>query len=308
MSGLYDLNGDGLPDRVMLCVTNTSSPTWLVYLNNGRGFETTPIVVTNIDAQGQSASQGWWAIQSSYVGNTYVTLMDINGDGLLDRVMNVYDSSLNDATTSSNYFYVQLNDGPFPDLLTSVSNGLGGVINVAYKPSTVWDNRKDPSNTNSYSTLPFPKQTVTTIIETDGINSPRTNTYSYAGGYYDGPRREFHGFAVVTNIDASLRKTITYYHQGGGRDYSALGEIAIRAASPRMAWLTVSNPMAPTLCSINWSSTRLTRPISALQLIRAISRSSLNRLTAIIRAAVRRGSPARNSFIPPPRRMPKSST
>jgi RHS repeat-associated protein len=224
--GLYDLNGDGLPDRVMLCVTNTSSPSWLVYLNNGRGFETTPIVVTNIDAQGQSASQGWWAIQSSYVGNTYVTLMDVNGDGLLDRVMNVYDSSLQDATCTSNYFYVQLNDGPFPDLLTSVSNGLGGVINVAYKPSTVWDNRKDPSNTNSYSTLPFPKQTVTTIIETDGINPPRTNTYSYAGGYYDGPRREFHGFAVVTNIDASLRKTITYYHQGGGRDYSALGEIA----------------------------------------------------------------------------------
>jgi RHS repeat-associated protein len=222
--GMYDLNGDGLPDRVMLCTTNTGS--WLVYLNNGRGFNATPIVVTNIDAQGQAYNQAWWAVHGSFVGNTYVTLMDINGDGLLDRVMNVYDSSLNDATTRSNYFYVQLNDGPFPDLLTTISNGIGGVINVAYKPSTVWDNRKYPTDTNSYSTLPFPKQTVTTIIEYDGINPPRTNSYSYAGGYYDGPRREFHGFAVVTNIDASLRTTITYFHQGGGRDYSALGEIA----------------------------------------------------------------------------------
>ena len=224
--GLYDLNGDGLPDRVMLCVTNTNSPKWLVYPNNGRGFDTTAFVVTNIDAQGQSASQGWWAIHGSYYANAYVTLMDINGDGLLDRVMNVYDSSVQNVTTRSNYFYVQLNDGPFPDLLTSVSNGIGGVIRVSYKPSTVWDNRKYPTDTNSYSLLPFPKQTVTTIIEYDGINLPRTNSYSYAGGFYDGSRREFHGFAVVTNIDASLRKTITYFHQGGGRDYSALGEIA----------------------------------------------------------------------------------
>jgi RHS repeat-associated protein len=219
--GLYDLNGDGLPDRVMLNDTNygTTPKSWLVYLNNGHGFDTTAIVVTNIESQGQSTDAGWWGPQSSYSdGSVAVTLMDINGDGLLDRVMTVYGNS------GSTYFLVQTNIGPFPDLLTTVSNGIGGTMAVAYQPSTVWDNRKDPTVSNSGSTLPFVQYTVATITESDGVNPLRTNSYSYAGGFYDGGRREFSGFAVVTNTDATLRTTVTYFHTGGGRNYSALGE------------------------------------------------------------------------------------
>ena len=220
--GLYDLNGDGLPDRVMLNDTNYNSTTaksWLVYLNNGHGFDTTAIVVTNIEFQGQSADAGWWGPQSSYAnGSTAVTLMDINGDGLLDRVMTVYNNN------GSTYFLVQTNTGPFPDLLTTVSNGIGGTMAVSYLPSTVWDNRSNPANNNSGSTLPFIQQTVATVVESDGLNPPRTNSYSYAGGFYDGSRHELSGFAVVTNIDATLRTTVTYFHTGGGRNYSTLGE------------------------------------------------------------------------------------
>jgi len=46
--------------------------------------------------------------------------MDVNGDGLLDRVMTIYGNS------GTTYFLVQTNIGPFPDLLTTVSNGIGG--------------------------------------------------------------------------------------------------------------------------------------------------------------------------------------
>jgi RHS repeat-associated protein len=219
--GLYDLNGDGLPDRVMLNDTNygTTSKSWLVYLNNGHGFDTTAIVVTNIESQGQSADPGWWGPQSTYSdGSVAVTLMDINGDGLLDRVMTVYGNN------GTSYFLVQTNTGPFPDLLTTVSNGIGGTVAVAYLPSTAYPNYRDPANTNSGSTLPFPQYTVATVIKSDGINPPRTNSYGYGGGFYDGSRREFAGFAVVTNTDPTLRKTVTYFHTGGGRNYSALGE------------------------------------------------------------------------------------
>ena len=62
------------------------------------------------------------------------------------------------------------------------------------------------------------------VTESDGINPPQTTTYGYAGGFFDGVRREFHGFAVVTNTDPTLRTTVTYFHTGGGRNYSALGE------------------------------------------------------------------------------------
>ncbi len=217
--GLYDLNGDGLPDRVMLDETNITSPKWLVYLNTGRGFETNPIVVTNIFDPSGADDRGWWGIQSYYGGNTAVTLMDMNGDGLLDRVMAVYN---NDGSQS--YFYVQLNQGPVPDLLTSISNGIGGTISMSYKSSTAYPNYRDQANTNSGSLLPFPQQTVATVAQYDGINSPHTNSYGYAGGFYDGSRREFHGFAVVTNTDPSLRKTVSYFHQGGGQSRTNLGE------------------------------------------------------------------------------------
>lgn len=224
MTGLYDLNGDGLPDRVVVNTTNitTAPPQWLVYLNNGHGFNTTPIILTNIENQGHytTADVPWWSPEATYSGSVVTTLVDINGDGLLDRVLAVYYSS----TPSSNCFLVQLNTGPYPDLLTNVNNGIGGNTAVTYASSTAYDNRVDPTNPNSNSRMPFPRQVVSTVTESDGVNAPQVTTYSYAAGYYDGPRREFHGFGIVTNTDPTLRTTVTYFHTGGGRNNAALGE------------------------------------------------------------------------------------
>jgi len=231
--GLFDVNGDGLPDRVMLnssANTNsgTSSTSWLVYLNNGHGFNSSPIVVTNIFNQGQNTvgiTPNWWSMEGEVSGAGVVsTLIDINGDGLLDRVMAVYDNGYNNANSTSNYFLVQLNQGPPPDLLVSVNNGIGGNTAIAYNSSVAYDNRVDTTNPNSVSHMPFPRQVVASVTESDGINSAQTTTYGYGGGYYDGARREFHGFAVVTNTDPTLRYTVTYFHTGGGRNYSSLGE------------------------------------------------------------------------------------
>lgn len=232
LCGMFDMNGDGLPDRVMVdpATWGTTNIGWLVYFNNGHGFNTTPIHVSGINNQGhtgQTTDSPWWGIQgignqSPESGNEITTLIDINGDGLLDRVMAVYYPSY--LNPSANYFLVQLNQGPYPDLLTNINNGIGGTIAVTYNPSTTYDNRVDPSNANSVSHMPFPRYVTATVTASDGINSPQTTTYGYGGGYFDGPRREFHGFAVVTNIDPTLRYTVTYFHTGGGRNYAALGE------------------------------------------------------------------------------------
>ena len=234
--GMYDLNGDGLPDRVMLdeSAYATNKAQWLVYLNNGRGFDTTPIKVP-IDNEGVSPASREWDGLSWFDPNngnsTVTTLIDMNGDGLLDRVMKVYDNGFNNANTSSNFFLVQLNNGPFPDLMTNANNGIGGTIGITYKPSTSYDNSKVPGSPNLGSELPFVMQTVSTVTESDGVNPARTTGYGYAGGFYDGTRREFHGFAVVsvTNppspIAASYnRRTVYYYHQGGGQSRTNLGE------------------------------------------------------------------------------------
>lgn len=226
--GLFDVNGDGLPDRVMVDVGSINQPisAWRVYLNNGHGFNTNAIILTNIDNEGLynlgSTGGPWWSPQffDSGYGNL-TTMIDINGDGLLDRVLAV---SYGSGTPSAQYFIVQLNQGPYPDLMTNVNNGIGGNLAVTYNPSTAYDNRVDPTSATSGSHMPFPHYVTATVTASDGINSPQVTTYGYGGGYYDGPRREFHGFAVVTNTDPTLRSTVTYFHTGGGRNYAALGE------------------------------------------------------------------------------------
>ncbi|MEJ0091347.1 MAG: toxin TcdB middle/N-terminal domain-containing protein [Limisphaerales bacterium] len=228
--GLFDLNGDGLPDRVIVDWTaDTNTVTrWQVFLNNGHGFNSSPVIVNNIENQGvhgHSNTPEWWSMQGFISGYGNVsTLMDIDGDGLLDRVMAVYDNGFNNASSRSNYFLVELNTSPFPDLLTSIDNGIGGNLSVTYNPSTAYDNRVDTSNANSVSRMPYPRQVTATVTADDGINPSQTTTYGYSGGFYDGLRREFHGFAVVTNTDPTLRDTVTYFHTGGGRNYAALGE------------------------------------------------------------------------------------
>ncbi|MGA2279118.1 MAG: RHS repeat-associated core domain-containing protein [Verrucomicrobiota bacterium] len=225
-AGLYDLNGDGLPDRVVLDQTslNTSTTRWFVYLNNGHGFNTTPITVTNIENQGHystSTDAPWWSPQGSVDGyGNVTTLIDIDGDGLLDRVMAVYFNG----TPTANYFLVQLNNGPFPDLLTNINNGVGGNLGVTYNSTADYDNRVDPTNPNSVSHMPFPHQITAAVTASDGINLAQATTYGYAGGFFDGVRRELHGFAVVSVTDPTSRTTINYFHTGGGRNYSGLGE------------------------------------------------------------------------------------
>lgn len=230
--GLFDINGDGLPDRVMPRELDANKTNWFVQLNNGTGFDSV-IVVSNINIQKLIGNQNqtrdiWFGIQGvgegtdAYSGQTITAMMDMNGDGLPDRVLADYTSVT--GGTGTNHIWVQLNAGPFPDLLQTVTNGIGGITTVTYKPSTAWDNRQDPADADSGKLLPFPIQTVATVTENDGVNATRTNTYFYEGGFYDGSRREFAGFAKVTATDPSNRKAVYFYHQGGGQDRTNSGE------------------------------------------------------------------------------------
>src|SRR5207302_4755916 len=89
---------------------------------------------------------------------TYSRLQDINGDGLPDRLMRSYSAPYTN-------FVVQLNKGPFPDLLATISNNIGGRVTVTYAPSTSFDNRDQ----NGISQLPFPVYVVTSVVKDDGL-------------------------------------------------------------------------------------------------------------------------------------------
>ena len=77
---LFDINGDGLPDRV--CLLSTSDTTWSVQLNNGSGFDSSITWGTVEDTN----SCGKW-IRFIQAGDKLKTdIFDVNGDGLPDRV------------------------------------------------------------------------------------------------------------------------------------------------------------------------------------------------------------------------------
>src|SRR6185312_5124366 len=74
------------------------------------------------------------------------------------------------------------------------------------------------------SLLPFNTWAISNIITSDGMGNTMTNTYAFKGGYFNTSEREFRGFAQATVTDPLGTKSVTYFHQSGGRDYSALGE------------------------------------------------------------------------------------
>ena len=206
-AGLVDINGDGLLDRVMRTV-NSPWTNYVVQLNTGSGFG--PAVNWGpLDSQGRNTYDFGCLSANDSNPYTYLDLIDINGDGLPDRVMRRM-------VTPYDRFVVQLNKGPFPDLMNVVSNGFGGSIEVSYVPSTTLDNRNtnwvsDPWTEGTRSLLPFPVYVVSQIAVLDGLGDTNLTSYSFKGGYYNPAKREFRGFSQATVTDALGTKTITYF-------------------------------------------------------------------------------------------------
>src|SRR5262249_26224840 len=133
---MIDVNGDGLPDRVAREL-NPGSWTgslndpgsydaFAIQLNNGAGFE--PLEYWQINNQGQTSTQWGSPIAEerttnqgpdsnnpAYGWGTVCALVDINGDGLVDRVMRpaTRNADFNPDTALDSYdrFLVQVNTG-----------------------------------------------------------------------------------------------------------------------------------------------------------------------------------------------------
>jgi RHS repeat-associated protein len=218
---LIDMNGDGLPDRVMTEYSAPYTQFW-VQLNTGSGFSPNLVEWTGVDSEAGSSYQWWNSPSFSSGSQALVTMMDINGDGLPDRV-------ITEENAPYTNLWVQLNLGPFPDLMCGISNGIGGSVQITYTPSTRYDNTdriwtNDPWAEGAQSLLPFPIYTVSTIAVNDGMGNTTTNAYAYTHGRFDSVSREFCGFNRVAVTDQYGGKTVTYFHQSGGFDDSADGE------------------------------------------------------------------------------------
>ena len=100
------------------------------------------------------------------------------------------------------------------DLLKSIDNGQGGIIEFEYAASTSYKNAQ-----GELSPLPFVVKTLRAITRRDTITGVSgTQTMSYTGGsyYVDYSNiygREYAGFNRVETVDSFGNKTITFFHQ-----------------------------------------------------------------------------------------------
>ncbi len=199
---LVDINSDGLPDRVVY----KDSTSWYVQYNKGNGFQTSQIM-TGIENPTTNTNYNYIRMAESSTGDQGVDLLDVDGDGLIDRII---------SEEGASSWYVQKGKGPYPDLLSKIDNGRGGKTTISYTPSTGYDN-KDTSGVNR---LPFVVQVVTQVQQEDGMGNNYLTNYSYKGGMYEGthdgfgfPKREFRGFREVTVTDSIGSKSIHTFGQ-----------------------------------------------------------------------------------------------
>jgi len=204
---IFDINGDGLPDRVM---QDTPGTTWEVQLNTGTGF-TEIITWSGVDSQGAN-DRSYPRDLEDGMRRTQCDIFDLNGDGIVDRVMQ---------NGANNTWETQAMPGYIPDLLVSAENSIGGRIDISYTPSTQYSN----TGTDAIADLPFPVPVVSSLTTADGQGNSYTTSYSYQGGAYSSSEREFRGFGRVIVTDAEGNYSENYFKQDDiykGRAYKQI--------------------------------------------------------------------------------------
>lgn len=114
-------------------------------------------------------------------------MVDWNGTGRLQYCSNTGSTG----GAGSKLTCVGLNTGQLLDLMTSVSNGIGGTTTVAYTPSSAWSGCGQAVGNN-----PPVMPTVTTVTTLDG-----TTRYAYCGGVIDRYTGRFLGFRWTRATD-----------------------------------------------------------------------------------------------------------
>ena len=239
-----DFNGDSLMD--LYVATSTSGQ---LYLADGSGFSCIP------DSQDSSDC----AQLSNTLNVEQIWLGDFNGDGLTDLFSadegnNVMNWMAQDGT-------VQASSG-LPDLLTGVSNSIGGQVSIVYEPitnssvytiktnSTADDAQAEArALVNAYNPTPlspiqapsYPERLVrsasyvvssyTHSSDGGGTASDHAYQYTYALSYenalYNRLGRGWLGFAAVTLQDAILGRIVTTNYQ---QDFPYTGQVQQRVS------------------------------------------------------------------------------
>jgi len=186
---LIDINHDGLADRV---VGDRSTRKIRIYFNRGSRFETSnPLDVSDPARAGMAGKVNY--------GN-YPGLIDLNGDGFLDRIVS-------DGNGGADVAFFRPEEGKALYLLREINNGLGVTTRIDYTPGSRFGNHL----------LPISLHVVTRISQREG-SEVKTTDIRYAGGffypdYYNPSGSKFNGFNYVEVHDPLGNIQQKWYHQ-----------------------------------------------------------------------------------------------
>jgi RHS repeat-associated protein len=176
-----DFNGDGRTD--LACYTGQAGA-WHVSLSTGAGW--------SASGWGGGPGPGAPITNQCFPG-------DFSGDGKTDIAC---------FTGQAGNWHVALSYGEIPDLLLSMKNSWGGTTSLEYDSSSRYPN----------TSLPFAIPVLGAMHVADGRGNVSLTAYSYEGGYYYSPDREFRGFNHVRKTgygsNQIMINTDIWFHQG----------------------------------------------------------------------------------------------
>jgi hypothetical protein len=139
IADLIDVDGDGLPDRIMSKIDSPYTNYFAVQRNTGSGFAARTTMAP-ILSEAPYNQAGWHCVKAKLNSSsqTVVDMLDMNGDGFADRILRRYTPP--DGTNYTN-FLVQYNLGSPVTAGFSTTNSWGPVwarLPMRGPPFTVW--------------------------------------------------------------------------------------------------------------------------------------------------------------------------
>jgi RHS repeat-associated protein len=203
---LQDITGDGLPDLV---IERATTDTLWYWINLGNYTFSPRKVITGMPV---------------IVSVNAVRWADLNGNGATDLIYG--DSAAGEGERMRTVDLGDLlNCGASPNVLTAVSNGIGGVTLIGYVSSTQFSVEDAAAGRPWPDVMPFPVQVIAAITNLDSLGHHYVTRFRYHDAYYDPVEKQFRGFARAEQVsvgDPSAPTLVSRSYFDTGRDYEPM--------------------------------------------------------------------------------------
>jgi RHS repeat-associated protein len=202
---LTDITGDGLADLVI----EQPQPGELWYwVNLGNRTFSTRHRITGLPVPENLGVALRWA--------------DVNGNGTSDLVYA-------DSKAANRLVAVDVGElagcAPGNHLLTAITNGIGRITTITYRPSTEYRLADAEAGKPWPDAVPFPVPVVARVDTFDSLGHRYATEFRYHDGYYDPEQKQFRGFARVEQVDlgdASAPTLVSRSYFDTGRDHEVM--------------------------------------------------------------------------------------